>query len=803
MPIVAATKESIAPAAEALVNGEMVAFPTETVYGLGANALDAAAVTKVFACKERPRFNPLIVHVLGLDQAQSYAAVNETARKLAERFWPGPLSLVLPRKRNCAIADLVTAGLNTVALRAPNHPVARALLETAKLPIAAPSANRSGRVSPTTAAHVEAELGELPAMILDGGPCKLGLESTVLGIEGDQVTLLRLGALSRQEIENVLGRKLAMHVAGGKVSSPGQLSIHYAPATPLRLEAHMPRGGEAFLAFGPHAPLYAGPMINLSEQGDLSEATNKFFAALRSLDAIGATAIAVMPIPNQGLGEAINDRLRRAAQARLSSPASRFDDARTTAPKRPSEATLDAMVRIVGEDHAIREPAAMAPYLVEWRDRYVGRAALVLKPASAAEVAAILKRANETRTDIVPQGGNTGLVGGQIPFESGHEVVVSLSRMTHVRDIDLSGNTMTVEAGLVLANAQAVAASAGRLFPLSLASEGSCQIGGVLATNAGGTAVLAYGSARDLTLGLEVVLADGRVWNGLKRLRKDNSGYDLKDLFIGSEGTLGIITAAVLRLLPKPAEIATAFAGLSHLESAAAFFTRAYALAGPMLTAFELLPRIGLDFVLKHGAATRDPLHSAHPWYVLFELSSQRDDGEVARLAEMLLSEGIEAKEIDDAVIAASLAQRRELWRLRELMSEVQKHEGGSIKHDVAVPVARMPEFIARANQLVELMIPGARPVPFGHLGDGNIHYNVSQPPSMDRAVFLANWEALNAAVHEIVLDLDGSISAEHGIGRLKRDLLRHAKQPLELEMMRKIKNAFDPYGILNPGKLL
>jgi len=258
-----------------------------------------------------------------------------------------------------------------------------------------------------------------------------------------------------------------------------------------------------------------------------------------------------------------------------------------------------------------------------------------------------------------------------------------------------------------------------------------------------------------------------------------------------------------LRLLPKPAEIVTAFAGLSHLESAAAFFTRAYALAGPMLTAFELLPRIGLDFVLKHGAATRDPLHSAHPWYVLFELSSQRDDGEVARLAEMLLSEGIEAKEIDDAVIAASLAQRRELWRLRELMSEVQKHEGGSIKHDVAVPVARMPEFIARANQLVELMIPGARPVPFGHLGDGNIHYNVSQPPSMDRAVFLANWEALNAAVHEIVLDLDGSISAEHGIGRLKRDLLRHAKQPLELEMMRKIKNAFDPYGILNPGKLL
>jgi FAD/FMN-containing dehydrogenase len=471
--------------------------------------------------------------------------------------------------------------------------------------------------------------------------------------------------------------------------------------------------------------------------------------------------------------------------------------------RRPSEATLDALVRIVGEDHAIRDAAAMAPYLVEWRDRYVGKAALVLKPGSTAEVAAILKRANETRTAIVPQGGNTGLVGGQIPFESGHEVVVNLGRMTHVRDIDLDGNTMTVEAGLVLANAQAVATSAGRLFPLSLASEGSCQIGGVLATNAGGTAVLVYGSARDLTLGLEVALAEGTVWNGLKRLRKDNSGYDLKNLFVGSEGTLGIITAAVLRLFPKAAETVTAFAGLAHLDAAAAFFSRVYEQAGPALTAFELIPRLGLDFVLEHGADTRDPLRTAHAWYILFELSSQREGGEAVRLAEALLGEGIEAKEITDAVLPPSIAQQRELWRLRELMSEVQKHEGGSIKHDVAVPVARVPEFIARANQLVELMIPGARPVPFGHFGDGNIHYNVSQPPSMDRAIFLANWEMLNTAVHEIVLNLGGSISAEHGIGRSKRDLLRHSKQPLELEMMRKIKNAFDPNGILNPGKLL
>jgi len=471
--------------------------------------------------------------------------------------------------------------------------------------------------------------------------------------------------------------------------------------------------------------------------------------------------------------------------------------------KRPSPETIDALVHIVGESHVIREEADMARYLTEWRDRYHGKAALVLTPGSTDEVSAILKCANETRTAIVPQGGNTGLVGAQIPDESGSEVIVSMERLTQVRDIDLGTNTMTVEAGLTLALAQQVADSAGRLFPLSLASEGSCQVGGVLATNAGGMAVLAYGSARDLALGLEVVLADGRVWDGLKTLRKDNTGYDLKDLFIGSEGTLGIITAAVLRLFPKAMERVTCIAGASELERAPDFFARVYEAAGPMVTAFEILPRIGLEFVIEHGRDTRDPLRAPHPWYLLFELTSPRVGEEPHRLAETLLQEGIEAGEIADAAVASSLKQSQELWRLRELMSEVQKQEGGSIKHDVSVPIARIPEFISRANQLVELMIPGARPVPFGHLGDGNIHYNVSQPPGMDQAVFLSNWEALNAAVHEIVLDLGGSISAEHGIGRMKRDLLPHAKGALAVELMRKIKASFDPNRILNPGKLL
>ena len=314
MPIVAATKESIARAAEALARGEIVAFPTETVYGLGANALDASAVAKVFAVKARPRFNPLIVHVLGIEQAGTYAEVGETARKLIDAFWPGPLTLVLPRQRNCMIADLVSAGLDTIALRAPSHPVARALLDAARLPIAAPSANRSGRISPTTAEHVEAELGRLPAMILDGGACRLGLESTVLGIDGEQVTLLRLGALPREEIETVLGRALARPVPG-RVTSPGQLATHYAPLTPLRLDAQSAKSGEALLAFGPHAPDSSGPIINLSPRGDLVEAAANFFAALRTLDAAGVERIAVMPIPAHGLGEAINDRLKRAASA--------------------------------------------------------------------------------------------------------------------------------------------------------------------------------------------------------------------------------------------------------------------------------------------------------------------------------------------------------------------------------------------------------------------------------------------------------------------------------------------------------
>lgn len=468
-----------------------------------------------------------------------------------------------------------------------------------------------------------------------------------------------------------------------------------------------------------------------------------------------------------------------------------------------STAPLDEFIKIVGEPNAVRDPADMAPFLTEWRDRYHGRAALVLRPGSTEEVSAILRLANETRTPVVPQGGNTGLVGAQIPYESGNEIVVSLSRMNRIREVDAAGFTMTVEAGVILQEAQNAADAENRFFPLSLAAEGSCQVGGNISTNAGGTAVLAYGNTRELVLGLEVVMADGRVLNGLKALRKDNTGYDLKDLFIGAEGTLGIVTAAVLKLYPKPAERATAMIGLSDLNNVASLFSTVRDKAGPNLTTFEAICRRGIEFVLDHADNVRDPIQSKSEWYVLMELSGQRDTGEMASMTEAVLEEAFSNGIIEDAAVAQSMAQAQDLWRLRELLPEMQGPEGGSIKHDVSVPVARVPEFIERANARVVSMIEGARPVPFGHYGDGNIHYNVAQPRDMDKETFLSHWDEVISAVHEIVIELGGSISAEHGIGRMKREMLAETKDPLELELMRHIKAGFDPNGILNPGKVL
>jgi len=455
--------------------------------------------------------------------------------------------------------------------------------------------------------------------------------------------------------------------------------------------------------------------------------------------------------------------------------------------------------KIVGDKYAVTDPAYIAPYVTEERDLFHGRSPLVLRPGSTAEVAAICRLANEHRVALVPQGGNTGLVGGQTPHNG--EVVVSLRRLDDIREVDTASNTMTCEAGVVLQVAQQRAAEVDRLLPLSLGAEGSCTIGGNLSTNAGGTTALAYGVAREMALGLEVVLADGRILNGLSKLKKDNTGYDLRNLFIGAEGTLGIITAATLKLFPKPHAVETAFVGLKSPAAALILLSISQNEAAGTLTSFELLSGIAVDFSIRHGIDIRDPLASKHPWYVLMEVSSPRQDARAT--LESILAQALDRGILDDAAIAANLSQRSAFWKLRDEMSAAQKPEGGSIKHDISVPVVAVPEFIEQADAAVVKLIPGARPVPFGHLGDGNIHYNVSQPIGTDAADFLGRWHEVNAAVFDIVLRMGGSISAEHGIGVLKRDELPQVKDKVAIELMRSIKAMLDPAGIMNPGKVL
>ena len=472
----------------------------------------------------------------------------------------------------------------------------------------------------------------------------------------------------------------------------------------------------------------------------------------------------------------------------------------STTPRTIDTGLLARFAAIVGDRYAITDPAALAPFLIEGRGLYHGHSAMLLRPGSIAEVQAILKLANETRTAIVPQGGNTGLVGGQTPMEG--ELILSLTRLDRIREVDAASSAMTCEAGVVLQKAQEAAEAVDRLFPLSLGSEGSCTIGGNLSTNAGGTGAVAYGIARDLMVGIEVVLADGRLMNLLSKLKKNNTGYDLRHIFIGAEGTLGVITAATLKLFPRPRAVETAFIGVPSPAAAVKLLNLAQARAGGTVTSFELIVRDVVEFALQYGHGVREFLSTRHPWYVLMEVSSQNAEG-LRESVEALLADAIEQDLAGDATIAASLEQTKALWHMRHILPEVQKPEGGSIKHDVSVPVAAVPDFLAEASAAVQALIPGARPVPFGHLGDGNMHFNISQPVGADRAAFLARWAEVNAVVDKVVLKYEGSISAEHGIGMLKRKSLPKVKDPVAMELMRGLKQMLDPNGILNPGKVL
>jgi FAD/FMN-containing dehydrogenase len=468
----------------------------------------------------------------------------------------------------------------------------------------------------------------------------------------------------------------------------------------------------------------------------------------------------------------------------------------------PSPELLAHLRSLVGPSGYLDQPADIEPYLVNHRKLYHGATALVLRPDSTDQVSRILSACNEAGVGVVPVGGNTSYCGGTVPDEDGSEIVLSLARLKRVRTIDPVNNTMIVEAGCVLAEVQKAAEGVDRLFPLSLGSEGSCQIGGNLSTNAGGTAVLHYGMTRDLVLGLEVVLADGRVLDGLKGLRKDNTGYDLKHLFMGAEGTLGVITAASLKLFPRPVSVATALIAVPTPQAAVDLLGRLRAATGS-LTTFELMPRIGMELTLKHINGVSDPFDAPSPWYVLAEATSPRVDDPLESIMESALGEAMEAGLLADAVVAQSEAQRQMFWRIREQIPEAQRQEGASIKHDVSVMISRLPAFMEEGAAIVKRLAPTARLVAYGHLGDGNLHFNVTVPLGGDGTKFLASAPAINEAIHDLIAEYRGSISAEHGIGRLKRDELEHYKSSAELEVMRAIKQALDPNGIMNPGKVV
>ncbi len=470
--------------------------------------------------------------------------------------------------------------------------------------------------------------------------------------------------------------------------------------------------------------------------------------------------------------------------------------------KPPAEA-MERLRRIVGPKGWSTDESEMAPLLADWRGNFNGRAKILLKPASTDEVRRVIRCAAEYRMPVVPQGGNTGLVGGATPDQSGDQILLALTRLNRVRSVDPLNYSLTLEAGVTLTGAQQAATAADRLFPLSIGAEGSATIGGAVSTNAGGVNVLRYGTMRDLVLGLEAVLPTGEVWNGLSSLRKDNTGYDFKQLLIGGEGTLGVVTAATVKLFPLPKQTATALVAVPSPDAAVRLLALARAESADSVNSFELMPRICIDLVKKHIPALVDPLGKRHDWYVLIELTAPNVHDPLRKRLEALLERAVEDALVLDGVIPASGMQTANLWHIRHGISEAEKKEGVSIKHDVSVPVDRIAAFIAEATQACEATLPGVRVVAFGHVGDGNVHFNLSTPPDMEEADFKQRWADMNHLVHDIVAKYAGSISAEHGIGVLKRDEMARLKSPLSLELMRKLKAAIDPDNIMNPGKML
>jgi FAD/FMN-containing dehydrogenase len=466
-------------------------------------------------------------------------------------------------------------------------------------------------------------------------------------------------------------------------------------------------------------------------------------------------------------------------------------------------AFLDACRAAVGASHVLTGAEDTATYLTDWRDRFTGKALAVVRPADAEQVAAVVRLCVQHGVPVVPQGGNTGLVLGGVPDASGTAIVLSLRRMKRIRAVDPVNNTITVDAGCLLVDIQQAAEAADRLFPLSLAAEGSCTIGGNLSTNAGGTGVLRYGNTRDLCLGLEVVTAGGTIWDGLRGLRKDNTGYDLRGLFIGAEGTLGVITGAVLKMFPRPAARLTAFAAMGTPEDALRLLTLAQAQCGAALTGFELMSEYCLTLVTHHYPRLQRPFPRHYPQYVLLELSDSESEEHATAMLENLITAALEQGIIADAVVAGSIAQSLTLWQLREHIPLAQAAEGKNIKHDISIPISRIADFLSVTDALLQAQFPGCRMVSFGHLGDGNLHYNVSSPVDVIDTAFIQLQDEVSRVVHDSVVGFQGSISAEHGLGAMKRDEIRRYKSAVEIGMMQAIKQALDPLNLMNPGKVV
>jgi len=467
--------------------------------------------------------------------------------------------------------------------------------------------------------------------------------------------------------------------------------------------------------------------------------------------------------------------------------------------------TLDrqTLVDLVGPDGILTDRADVAPYLTDHRKLYQGRALAVIVPRSVEQISRLLRFCNENRIGVVPHGGNTGYCGGATPDESGNQVVVSMRRMNRIRDVDALNYSLVAEAGCILADVQRAADEAERFFPLSLGSEGTCQIGGNLSTNAGGLSVLRYGMMRELVLGLEVVLADGRVLSSLGALRKDNTGYDIKSLFLGAEGTLGIITAASVKLFPKIRSSATAFVAIPKVRAAVDLLAHLREASGDRISSFELIPRIGVELTTQHIPGVIDPLQQPYSWYVLCELTSARAADPLDTIMEEALGAALEDGLVLDAALARNERERSALWKLRETIPEAQRIDGASLKHDISVTITALPDFVERASRWVEDNVPDGRLVIYGHVGDGNLHFNLNQVPGSDRNIFLAREPAIKRAIHDMVSEFGGSFSAEHGIGRLKVEELEHYAAPVEIDLMRTVKKALDPNGVLNPGKVL